>query len=116
MPLLAALSHVTWPSYGMYEYEVKRLKYKSRYLVRDADTVQHLKQCTTKMFSIVRIIEFGESEECTLTFPRRGIVFLDPMTCHGKITISITSLPCITGNVDGPTNSVTLSPIQIYIR
>lgn len=100
----------------MYEYEVKRLKYKSRYLVRDADTVQHLKQCTTKMFSIVRIIEFGESEERTLTFPCRGIVFLDPMTCHGKITISITSLPCITGNVDGPTNSVTLSPIQIYIR
>ena len=62
------------------------------------------------------IVEFGEPEKCTFALPLHGIIFLNPMTCNGKITISVAGLPYIAGDIDGPTNSVTLNLITPYQR
>ena len=74
----------------------------------DADSVQYFEQGATEAFPVMSIVEFGEPEERTFTLPSCGFVFLNPMACNGKITVGVTSLPCVAGDIDGPTNSVAL--------
>jgi len=55
------------------------------------------------------IVDLGEPEKCAFALPLHGTNFLDPMTCNSKVTVSITSLPHITGDVYGPANGIALN-------
>jgi hypothetical protein len=76
--------------------------------VCNTDSVQDFEQSTTQALSVVCIVDFGEPEESTFTFPSRECLFFYPMACDSKIAISVTGLPRITSNIDRPEDSVTL--------
>ena len=77
-------------------------------LVCNTYAIQYFKQSTAKAFSIVRIVNFGETKKCALTFPLSGAVFLNPVASDGKIAISVASLPRVTCDVYHAANGITL--------
>jgi len=83
---------------------------RTKYLVCDANSVQYFEQSTTKTLPVMCVVDFGKPEESAFALPLRRTILLNPMTCNGKITISITGLPRITGDVYGSANSSTLDP------
>jgi len=78
--------------------------------VCDANLVQYFEQSTTKTLPIMGIVDLGEPKKGTFALPLHRIILLDPMARNGKITISVTGLPRITGNVYGSANGITLNP------
>ena len=78
------------------------------YLVCDTNTVQNLEQSTTKALPVVCVVDFREAKQRAFALPLCWCLFLNPMACDGEVAVSITSLPCITGNIYCPANILTL--------
>ena len=60
------------------------------------------------MLSIVYVVDFSETEECTVAFTLSENLPFDPVACNSKVPISITSMPYIASNIYHPTDSITL--------
>lgn len=76
--------------------------------VRNTHTVKNFEEGTSETYTIMCIVDFREAKEGTLAFPHCRHGFFDPMTSNGKITVGVAGLPCVTGDIYGATNSITL--------
>jgi hypothetical protein len=87
----------------------------STYLVHNINTVTYQKQKLSKSCSIVSHVELSETKERVLLGPPPIGAFLDPVTCHCEIGVSIVSLPCIACQANFPGNGRALSgELDIY--
>jgi hypothetical protein len=112
--LLDALSHVMWPvcnpSMSARSHTISW--HRIAYLVRDANPFDNFKQGLTQPLTIVSIVNLREAEKATFELPLCRCCFLNPVTSNCKIAVCVFRLPCITCQIDFPSDRRTLDSIR----
>ena len=78
----------------------------------DADLFDNFKKGLTQPLTIVSIVNLREAKKATLEFPLCRCRFLNPVTSNCKIAVCVFRLPCITCQIDFPSDRRTLHNIR----
>lgn len=81
--------------------------------MRDAHSVHNFEQSLTQTLTIVSIAESREAQKFTFELPLCRNGFLDPVPRNCKISICVTSLPSVAGQINVSADSRALNGMKI---
>ena len=77
-----------------------KIHYVVTYLLLNSDTLNKLEDNLAKSLAIMCITDLCEAEETAFELPMGGCYLLDPVPRHGKVPISVASLPGVACQID----------------
>jgi hypothetical protein len=76
-----------------------KIQYVATYLLLDSDVLNKLEDNLAKLLAVMCITDSCEAEETAFELQMGGRYLLDPVPCHGKIPISVASLPGVASQI-----------------